>query len=114
MLVKRRSGQAGNPQVAGIQTESKFSHLGLKYEDSKISDLKLAEQSSHIDLILGGHTHTFLDDPLIVKNSIQKNMLIAQVGWGGIKLGRIDFLFEKRTQKIRHSASTIKITTKSS
>ncbi|MBK7682721.1 MAG: metallophosphatase [Bacteroidetes bacterium] len=91
-----------------------LSHLGLKYEDSKISDLKLAEQSSHIDLILGGHTHTFLDEPLIVKNSIQKNMLIAQVGWGGIKLGRIDFLFEKRTQRIRHSASTVKISTKSS
>ena len=91
-----------------------LSHLGLKYEDSKISDLKLAEQSSHIDLILGGHTHTFLDEPLIVKNSIQKNMLIAQVGWGGIKLGRIDFLFEKRTQKIRHSAFTVKISTKSS
>lgn len=91
-----------------------LSHLGLKYEDSKISDLKLAEQSKYIDLILGGHTHTFLDEPLIVKNSIQKNMIIAQVGWGGIKLGRIDFLFEKKSRKIRHSASTVKISTKSS
>jgi 5'-nucleotidase len=91
-----------------------LSHLGLKYEDSKISDLKLAEQSRYIDLILGGHTHTFLDEPLIVKNSIQKNMIIAQVGWGGIKLGRIDFLFEKKSRKIRHSASTVKISTKSS
>lgn len=91
-----------------------LSHLGLKYEDSKISDVKLAEQSKHIDLILGGHTHTFLDEPLIVKNSIQKNMIIAQVGWGGIKLGRIDFLVEKKSRKIRHSASTVKISTKSS
>jgi 5'-nucleotidase len=91
-----------------------LSHLGLKYEDSKISDLKFAAQSKHIDLILGGHTHTFLDEPLIVKNSIQKDMIIAQVGWGGIKLGRIDFLFEKKSRKIRHSASTVKISKKSS
>ncbi|MFN0190334.1 MAG: bifunctional metallophosphatase/5'-nucleotidase [Bacteroidia bacterium] len=112
--------QSANRTAEHLKKEMKcdlvicLSHLGLKYEDSKISDLKLAEQSAHIDLILGGHTHTFLDEPLIVKNSIQKNMLIAQVGWGGIKLGRIDFLFEKRTQKIRHSASTVKISTKSS
>jgi len=91
-----------------------LSHLGLKYDTPKMSDVVFAEQSKYIDLILGGHTHTFLDEPLIVKNSIQKNMIIAQVGWGGIKLGRIDFLFEKKSRRIKHSASTIKVSKKSS
>lgn len=91
-----------------------LSHLGFQYDSDKISDLKLASLSKHIDLILGGHTHTFLDEPHIVKNSEQKNVLVNQVGWGGIRLGRIDFLIEKKTKKIMHSASTVKISKKSS
>ena len=37
-----------------------LSHLGLEYEDEKVSDLKVAKNSSFIDLIIGGHTHSFL------------------------------------------------------
>src|SRR5690606_33194425 len=35
-----------------------LSHLGYKYEDDKVDDLKLAARSRHLDIILGGHTHT--------------------------------------------------------
>ena len=37
-----------------------LSHLGYQYQSQKISDIKLAENVSGIDLIIGGHTHTFL------------------------------------------------------
>lgn len=72
-----------------------LSHLGYKYRHSKISDLALAEQSKDIDLIIGGHTHTFLDEPTAVKNAEGKRMLVNQVGWAGINLGRIDVYFSK-------------------
>jgi cystathionine beta-lyase/cystathionine gamma-synthase len=37
-----------------------LSHLGYDYPDStRISDRKLAQNTSNIDIILGGHTHTF-------------------------------------------------------
>ena len=75
-----------------------LSHLGYKYnkEDSnKISDLKLAELTKDIDLIIGGHTHTFLDKPTIVKNLEGKEVLVNQVGCYGINLGRIDFYLDK-------------------
>jgi len=68
-----------------------LSHLGYSYKNNKVSDLVLAEQTNNIDLIIGGHTHTFLEKPTEVKNLSQKKVLVNQVGWAGINLGRIDF-----------------------
>jgi 5'-nucleotidase len=68
-----------------------LSHLGFEYENKNInSDRKLAAETQNIDIILGGHTHTFFDKPLVLKNSKNKEVLINQVGWGGVYLGRID------------------------
>jgi 5'-nucleotidase len=68
-----------------------LSHLGYDYPDSKrISDRKLAQNTSNIDIILGGHTHTFLEKPSIEKNKKGKYVLINQVGYAGLYLGRID------------------------
>lgn len=87
-----------------------LSHLGYRYDGSrKVSDAVLAEQSDNIDLILGGHTHTFLDEPVAFKNLKGNKILVAQTGFGGIRLGRIDFLIEKKSGKISHKNSTVKI-----
>lgn len=76
-----------------------LSHLGYHYNSDKISDLRLASKTKDIDLIIGGHTHTFLPKPTVVKNSSNQNVLINQVGWAGINLGRIDFFFEANGTK---------------
>ncbi len=69
-----------------------LSHLGYDYRNKEvISDLNLAKATSGIDLIIGGHTHTFLEKPTIAQNKKGKFVLVNQVGWGGIQLGRIDF-----------------------
>ena len=68
-----------------------LSHLGYKYDSEKVDDHKLASQTENIDLIIGGHTHTFLDKPTIVKNKADKNVMINQVGCYGLYLGRVDF-----------------------
>tara|TARA_Y100001954_G_C15752697_1_gene574569 strand:+ start:19 stop:930 length:912 start_codon:yes stop_codon:yes gene_type:complete len=73
-----------------------LSHLGFKYKTNKVSDKILASQSKHIDLIIGGHTHTFLNKPIIVENLDKKKVQIAQVGWGGINIGRIDYFFNQK------------------
>jgi len=73
-----------------------LSHLGYNYPDStRISDRKLAQQTSNIDIILGGHTHTFLEKPTIEINKKGKSVLINQVGYAGLYLGRIDIDVEK-------------------
>jgi 5'-nucleotidase len=90
-----------------------LSHLGYKYENKKVSDVILAKQSKNIDLILGAHTHTFLDTPVSYTNSDNKEVLVAQVGWAGIRLGRIDYLFEKKSKKMVSEGYSIKIFNKS-
>ena len=53
-------------------------------------------------MIIGGHTHSFINEPVIVKNSVKKNVLISQVGFGALKLGKIDFYFDKNTSNFRN------------
>ncbi|MDA9245385.1 bifunctional metallophosphatase/5'-nucleotidase, partial [Polaribacter sp.] len=50
-------------------------------------------------LIIGGHTHTFLPKPTIVRNNADKNVLVNQVGAYGVNLGRVDFYFDENNEK---------------
>lgn len=86
-----------------------LSHLGYYYknETDRISDLTLAAATKDIDLIIGGHTHTFLPKPTVTKNMEGNNMLINQVGCYGINLGRIDFYFDSDKNKSAHGTSII-------
>ncbi len=73
-----------------------LSHIGYQYlnDPDKICDLKLATLTQDIDLIIGGHTHTFLDKPTILDNRKGEKVVVNQVGCYGLNLGRIDFYFE--------------------
>jgi len=85
-----------NKQAYWLKIEKKcdlvivLSHLGFSYKTEKISDKTLAAKSKNIDVILGGHTHTFLNKPITVENIEKKPVIINQCGWAGLKLGRID------------------------
>ena len=70
-----------------------LSHLGFNYKNDpdKPSDINVARKTKNIDLIIGGHTHTFLDKPVIEKNIDGNEVLVNQVGCYGINMGRIDF-----------------------
>jgi len=72
-----------------------LSHLGFKYKQEKISDMTFARQTRDIDLIIGGHTHTFLKKPVNQLNLDKKEVLINQVGWAGINIGKIDYHFNQ-------------------
>ncbi|MQP52537.1 MULTISPECIES: bifunctional UDP-sugar hydrolase/5'-nucleotidase [unclassified Flavobacterium] len=86
-----------------------LSHLGFKYKNDpeKPSDIMLANKTKNIDLIIGGHTHTFLDKPVIEKNSEGKEVLINQVGCFGVNLGRIDFYLSNDKNHHNHTKNII-------
>jgi 5'-nucleotidase len=71
-----------------------LSHLGFSQKNG-IDDIHLAKSTANIDVIIGGHTHTFLDNALVYKNSQGKNVIINQVGWAGLQLGKIELTFTK-------------------
>ena len=69
----------------------------------------IAKQSKNIDLFVSGHTHRFLDKPVVMKNTDGKDVLIVQAGFGGIKLGRVDYYFHRGNMKKSASGSTLVI-----
>lgn len=84
-----------------------LSHLGYKYENDKVSDRVLAQNVEGIDLIIGGHTHTFLKKPEMILRDKRGQTLINQVGFAGINLGRIDFFLSDK--KVRSTQRLIEI-----
>jgi 5'-nucleotidase len=82
-----------------------LSHLGYKYDGGKVSDQILAKSTRNIDLIIGGHTHTFMNEPEDIKNLDGQITTVNQVGFAGINLGRVDYYFEKYSGKKTKAAS---------
>ena len=76
-----------------------LSHLGYRYSDSRVSDRILAANTRHIDLIIGGHTHTFMPAPEPIRNLEGTVTVVNQVGFAGINLGRLDYVFERLSGK---------------
>ena len=87
-----------------------LSHLGYKYDNlpERVCDYNLAKKSNHIDLIIGGHTHTFMDKPIVLKNEKGNDVIINQVGCFGLYLGQIDFFFDRNKNRSFRS-SVLKI-----
>lgn len=88
-----------------------LSHIGYKYPNfpNKVCDVQLCQQTSHIDLVLGGHTHTFFKEPEKYINKEGKEVLLNQVGWAGLLLGRIDYLFTQNNKLKEIAFQTIPI-----
>ena len=72
-----------------------ITHIGYQKVNDKISDIELAELSKDIDLIIGGHTHTFIDpdhpeiNPSLFENAVGKPVRVVQSGKQGINLGKL-------------------------
>jgi len=69
-----------------------LSHLGYG------PDRKLAESSRHIDLIIGGHSHTHMKEPVILKDLDDKEVVVFQTNGRGVHVGRLDVQLQ-RTKK---------------
>ena len=86
-----------------------LSHLGYHYDEKpqKISDIKLARATENIDLIIGGHTHTFLNEPTKETNAAGKTVLVNQVGCYGLYLGKVDFYFESENIRVKSKVVSV-------
>jgi 5'-nucleotidase len=82
-----------------------LSHLGYRYRGDTPSDTILAQEVEGVDLILGGHTHTFMDSPDVYPRRDGGQTLVNQVGWAGMRLGRIDVVLSPIASTGRAAAS---------
>jgi 5'-nucleotidase len=73
-----------------------LTHLGHHPEINIWCDINLAKNSRNIDIILGGHSHTFLQEPHRQANLDGKEVIIQQAGAYGINIGRLDIVLEEK------------------
>ena len=69
-----------------------LTHIGFE-EDKKLATL--LDSQWGVDMIIGGHSHTFLEQPAQVNN-----ILIAQAGIGTDQIGRFDIVVDDDTNSI--------------
>ena len=91
-----------------------LSHLGDRYTENKVSDEILAKESYDIDLIIGGHTHRFFEEPRKYRNKNGGDVVVNQVGFGGIQLGRLEYQFSRLSRKKLAKAHTVVVGKKTS
>lgn len=75
-----------------------LSHLGSDSTETVVNDFQLARQSKNIDIILGGHSHTLLENVKTL-NSLGQPVLIAQMGRSGLFLGKVEVFLEAVEKK---------------
>lgn len=72
-----------------------LSHLGSDSTSVDVNDFTVAHQTKHIDIILGGHSHSLLEN-VKTNNANGKKVIISQMGKSGLYLGRIDLELKKK------------------
>ena len=72
-----------------------LSHLGSDKDSKSVNDFEIARKTKFIDVIIGGHSHTMLENAK-TKNAAGRDVIIAQMAKSGFYLGRIDLLLTKK------------------
>lgn len=70
-----------------------LTHLGYSGYPDQPNDVALAKDSENIDIIVGGHSHTFLKTDRVYKNRVGRDVVVVQTGAQGEWVGRFDINF---------------------
>jgi 5'-nucleotidase len=89
---------------AGCDLVICLSHLGHRSRGDRPSDTAVAQEVPEIDIVLGGHSHTFLDEPAVF-GTPEHYTIVNQVGFAGIRLGRVDVVLDSDRRTRRWYAS---------
>ncbi len=71
-----------------------LTHLGVEGNRRYVGDHQLAQEVDGINVIIGGHSHTLLEKPLVVTGPNNWQTAIVQAGHSGLHLGRVDLKFK--------------------
>ena len=65
-----------------------LSHLGFtEHHEGDITDQVLAANTRHIDMIIGGHSHTFMEEAAMIRNLRGRRIPVVQTGCQGAYMG---------------------------
>ncbi len=83
-IVKKAGECVRDLRAQGVDAVVALNHIGLDL------DKKLAAAVPGIDVIIGGHSHDAVKEPLFIKNPQGSRTLIGQAGLNGSYAGRFD------------------------
>lgn len=93
--------EVGNRVAAELKHDKKcdvvicVSHLGWLRPD-EMGDQKVLASSKDIDLVLGGHSHSYFKELRYVKNAIGKAVPVDQNGKNAMYVGKLTLSFDKK------------------
>ena len=70
-----------------------LTHIGIT--GGPVSDQSLVRSTRGVDIVVGGHSHTFIDQPLVEKNLDGEPVPIVQDGCWGMEIGNMK-VFKKK------------------
>jgi hypothetical protein len=70
-----------------------LSQLGFKSQNG-LNDMALAEASTHIDVITGGHTENFCIRPVVAQNKNKEEVIINHAGTNSLAFRKIEIQFD--------------------
>lgn len=74
-----------------------LTHIGYEeHNPGDILDQELCAKTRGIDLIVGGHSHTFMTEPAYLPNLDGKQVPIVQTGWMGVDMGEFHLKLRPR------------------
>jgi len=75
-----------------------LSHLGYDYSEQpdKYSDNVVFTKTHGIDLVLGGHSHSYMEKPVYLKDAEGHMVTIFHTGKNGVYVGNYELTFEKK------------------
>lgn len=73
-----------------------LTHIGVEeHNPGDMLDMDLCAATRGVDLFVGGHSHTFMSEPVEGRNLDGKRVPIVQVGWAGANMGEFHCALRK-------------------
>lgn len=95
----------------GVNKIVALTHIGYDDNASVDNDIELAKAVKGIDVIVGGHSHTQLVEPVIIKDNHEPTVIVQAYQYGEF-LGTLDVTFDKKGVVVEHEGELIKIADK--
>ncbi|MFI8575793.1 5'-nucleotidase C-terminal domain-containing protein [Rossellomorea aquimaris] len=92
--IERATAMVEAFEEQGINKIVAVTHIGYNDSLQYDNDLELAKQVEGIDVIIGGHSHSPLDEPTLNEDGVEPT-IIVQTGEYGKALGTLDVAFDE-------------------
>ncbi|MGG0644972.1 5'-nucleotidase C-terminal domain-containing protein [Sporosarcina gallistercoris] len=99
-------------ETKGVNKIIALTHLGIHESAEYGNDQALAKAVPGIDVIVGGHSHTELKEPIAISHESGSQTLIVQAGEYANNLGTLDVKFNPKGEVYWEHGELIKIDTK--